>query len=241
MPFLSTLSLRRATFDIETTRIKSIISIHALLAESDTLPPHQQKRRNRISIHALLAESDSPQNTSPAGDDISIHALLAESDDFVAESAFSQRISIHALLAESDLMVPVNSNLRRNFYPRSPCGERRASHASSQSRRHFYPRSPCGERRCISRKTPVQAAFLSTLSLRRATLRCVLIRERQRVFLSTLSLRRATRPECLSGFCQAISIHALLAESDRCNWPPPLALSHFYPRSPCGERPYLDV
>ena len=34
-----------------------------------------------------------------------------------------------------------------NFYPRSPCGERRAaSRASSAWTAYFYPRSPCGER-----------------------------------------------------------------------------------------------
>ena len=56
-------------------------------------------------------------------------------------------------------------------------------------------------------------------------------------FLSTLSLRRATG---LAGKVEDainISIHALLAESDRGagadrGGPVP----HFYPRSPCGER-----
>ena len=81
-----------------------LISIHALLAESDTsgsiIPAIES-----ISIHALLAESDpellawETKNLTP----ISIHALLAESDDGleeIEESAFI--ISIHALLAESD-------------------------------------------------------------------------------------------------------------------------------------------
>ena len=37
-----------------------------------------------------------------------------------------------------------------NFYPRSPCGERRAaSRASSAWTAYFYPRSPCGERPCL--------------------------------------------------------------------------------------------
>ena len=40
-----------------------------------------------------------------------------------------------------------------NFYPRSPCGERRAaSRASSAWTAYFYPRSPCGER---LRKVPI--------------------------------------------------------------------------------------
>ena len=78
-------------------------------------------------------------------------------------------------------------------------------------------------------------------------------------FLSTLSLRRATQVKqtCRAG--TSISIHALLAESDaqknlKCQYLPIsihalLAESdigfarligvntHFYPRSPCGERP----
>ena len=35
-----------------------------------------------------------------------------------------QDISIHALLAESDSLRQLQFALRRNFYPRSPCGER---------------------------------------------------------------------------------------------------------------------
>ena len=58
-------------------------------------------------------------------------------------------------------------------------------------------------------------AFLSTLSLRRATMHA-LIFAHSVLFLSTLSLRRAT--------------------------PPPTSVSskssNFYPRSPCGERPF---
>ena len=57
-------------------------------------------------------------------------------------------------------------------------------------------------------------------------------------FLSTLSLRRATF--CV-GFClgaKAISIHALLAESDHYGRQRSAEASYFYPRSPCGERHY---
>ena len=80
-------------------------------------------------------------------------------------------------------------------------------------------------------------------------------------FLSTLSLRRATNPAVALRHANAISIHALLAESDMSFTCPPsghpqflstLSLrratcrlakivgigSHFYPRSPCGERPW---
>ena len=102
-----------------------------------------------------------------------------------------------------------------NFYPRSPCGERRwlrcwqlaardisihALLAESDSQQpdettrttYFYPRSPCGER----------------LHYDNYNLHCV-----------------------------EISIHALLAESDASQTNLPSKISDFYPRSPCGERP----
>ena len=79
-------------------------------------------------------------------------------------------------------------------------------------------------------------------------------------FLSTLSLRRATLDVTIIGRTWDISIHALLAESDRWSFSPrrlPLGflstlslrratayentkagvIMDFYPRSPCGERP----
>ena len=55
--FLSTLSLRRATLVVTAFPGSADISIHALLAESDT-PPSYKHRIHHISIHALLAESD---------------------------------------------------------------------------------------------------------------------------------------------------------------------------------------
>ena len=57
--------------------------------------------------------------------DISIHALLAESDMGVFESEHDMCISIHALLAESDQTNGSTTIPNFNFYPRSPCGERR--------------------------------------------------------------------------------------------------------------------
>ena len=79
--------------------------------------------------------------------------------------------------------------------------------------------------------------FLSTLSLRRATL-TLIIGFLGTVFLSTLSLRRATHYDNYNLHCVEISIHALLAESDLAGPSGPAFLFNFYPRSPCGERPY---
>ena len=122
------------------------------------------------------------------------------------------------------------------FYPRSPCGERHDRRVNLFRFEHFYPRSPCGERLTTTITICIAPKFLSTLSLRRATIRQSTASringnfyprspcgERQpgehhassqQEFLSTLSLRRATnaRPETRRP-C-AISIHALLAESD---------------------------
>ena len=124
--FLSTLSLRRATFGLFRLRRRNKISIHALLAESDGKGEAILPAEAGISIHALLAESDVDGPVAASADLlISIHALLAESDsrrnssDVSALSFLSTLslrratrlhplaegdpgISIHALLAESD-------------------------------------------------------------------------------------------------------------------------------------------
>ena len=153
--FLSTLSLRRATGWLQIVYCRGIISIHALLAESDRL--HRLSLiALPISIHALLAESDCRHPArcvvllyfyprSPCGERlpkrypvilgsaISIHALLAESDTWQRGSRTTYVISIHALLAESDV-PPYNLMIQqKNFYPRSPCGERPLSQSSAKS------------------------------------------------------------------------------------------------------------
>ena len=56
--FLSTLSLRRATYDTYAKVLRVNISIHALLAESDLIALFDFPIVPAISIHALLAESD---------------------------------------------------------------------------------------------------------------------------------------------------------------------------------------
>ena len=61
--FLSTLSLRRATLFYYFFALCYVISIHALLAESDNIPPDSVLIID-ISIHALLAESDRQSGSS---------------------------------------------------------------------------------------------------------------------------------------------------------------------------------
>ena len=139
---------------------------------------------------------------------------LRRATRYHAVGVLNSRISIHALLAESDLADCTKIYAFGDFYPRSPCGERRripqnhlpangisihALLAESDLRRsasiwldkYFYPRSPCGERLTMPDLGKGNIRFLSTLSLRRATA----IVSRSSIscqFLSTLSLRRAT-------------------------------------------------
>ena len=82
--------------------------------------------------------------------------------------------------------------------------------------------------------------FLSTLSLRRATADTGKHLKVIKIFLSTLSLRRATIVGGAGNNAINISIHALLAESDKPTKIGPNLVNNFYPRSPCGERPSLN-
>ena len=168
--FLSTLSLRRAT-------ISCARSASKLADFYPRSPCGERRHWSgvplvgrSISIHALLAESDENQQPSerptkdfyprsPCGErlskdwrdgpflEISIHALLAESDRYNHFYPHPKGISIHALLAESDGRRLRQTFDIENFYPRSPCGERRLYGFTNLSvAKYFYPRSPCGER-----------------------------------------------------------------------------------------------
>ena len=126
-------------------------------------------------------------------------------------------ISIHALLAESDRRTAGNSRECINFYPRSPCGERQR-----EKQAHF-----------------IMPIFLSTLSLRRATCHRWIANSQKPDFYprSPCGERRCGIYQQLDLY--RISIHALLAESDKQTRNVKEQQLYFYPRSPCGER--LDL
>ena len=205
-----------AESDLKFTRLfyDLFISIHALLAESDVLEEDFPVDSVTISIHALLAESDQAGIADVTQRLISIHALLAESDVGDTPPCCGCMISIHALLAESDCWCWEPGTVTARFL--STLSLRRATaHFAQQihavgisihallaesdvqrgprphQRGYFYPRSPCGER-------PIMVGA-GTMIL---------------PFLSTLSLRRATTGFDSGTMVPAISIHALLAESD---------------------------
>ena len=79
-----------------------IISIHALLAESD-LEQSASYNAYMISIHALLAESDvGASQGATAGDYFYPRSPCGERQSSIEEVSKYVVISIHALLAESD-------------------------------------------------------------------------------------------------------------------------------------------
>ena len=125
--FLSTLSLRRATSSSYSAYLEEGISIHALLAESDTIFPPSCGRipvfLSTLSLRrATLAGPSGPAflfnfyPRSPCGER-QLHDWPPVRDII---------ISIHALLAESDRPDEQRSSILHYFYPRSPCGERPA-------------------------------------------------------------------------------------------------------------------
>ena len=189
--FLSTLSLRRATGE-----------------------PARPVQRSNISIHALLAESDSHTFNltrfqcyfyprSPCGERLASSVVLSN----------TIKISIHALLAESDRRTFRNQQRCSNFYPRSPCGERQSPCVVMNVRRDFYPRSPCGERRCQRGPGVPDLDFYPRSP-------CGERLQRQIEFerysdISIHALLAESDAYCINDVrCIVISIHALLAESD---------------------------
>ena len=169
--FLSTLSLRRATrkpgFQPALRKFLSTLSL-----------------RRATSCRTLY--STPPRNfypRSPCGERRLWRRIPSCRSDFYPRSPCGERrpisqklhpqtfISIHALLAESDSTGDYLTANETNFYPRSPCGERPGRLPSpGQAGQDFYPRSPCGERQIPYAVSELVLEFLSTLSLRRATL-----------------------------------------------------------------------
>ena len=173
----------------------STISIHALLAESDDADRAALCERciflSTLSLRrATLAEVKMRRDTL-----ISIHALLAESDHKYPRGRYGPgRISIHALLAESDASLEAYMRALSQISIHALLAESDTWEFLSQS---------------------MTCAFLSTLSLRRATLYGLCLPPVGKTFLSTLSLRRATEQSSSYNAYLEISIHALLAESDQ--------------------------
>ena len=124
VPFLSTLSLRRAT------RLPTALRT-----------PHQR------FLSTLSLRRATPITFRHCTTYLFLSTLsLRRATGQATNTHQGQQISIHALLAESDWSGNQHPSGTTNFYPRSPCGERPVSNRKPVQRRDFYPRSPCGER-----------------------------------------------------------------------------------------------
>ena len=206
--------MRRATQAKSLKIAPQGISIHALLAESDAslwvclrlalrfLSTLSLRRATYyqdkfspppdISIHALLAESDTILKVYGYGDNKFLSTLSLRRATLNRTSPLTSRaISIHALLAESDGfcdLEPIRNNISIH-----------ALLAESDKLIHMLNR-PDGK-------------FLSTLSLRRAT-----VRRRRKLIL-------------IINFYPRSPCGERLQKAGKCNHN-----KDFYPRSPCGER-----
>ena len=196
-----------------------------------------------ISIHALLAESDGKANKL-AGQKLVFLSTLSLRRATVHYDNYNLHcvISIHALLAESDTIFLSIHREKQNISIHALLAESDASRTGQ----------------FVSIR-----AFLSTLSLRRATQVFQRIAKPFRIsihallaesdvegdqffyyankFLSTLSLRRATLagpsgPAFLYNFYPRSPCGERLAGPSG-----PAFLYNFYPRSPCGERPCITI
>ena len=193
-----------------------VISIHALLAESDliimlyntssliflsTLSLRRATGRTaKQTTYFFYFYPRSPCGERPWGcsacyldNIISIHALLAESDQVCICMVYynCKFLSTLSLRRATVTVLGIQHRVGISIH---------ALLAESDGIMVF-----CG---------PQGSGFLSTLSLRRAT-GFVAGNWRPVIFLSTLSLRRATTWARGSRVTYVISIHALLAESDR--------------------------
>ena len=218
--FLSTLSLRRATQNVPLTET-AVCDFYPRSPcgerrNSPHIPRKSQKFLSTLSLRrATLRIAGISASSAPFLSTLSLRRATSRSSSiYWQKESFLSTLSLRRATSSEKTL----KRKGQNFYPRSPCGERPSKCAPiSSSNSNFYPRSPCGERR--KQITPRQIT---------------------RRFLSTLSLRRATMPFFREGYKIKISIHALLAESDDSRRKAVLARDDFYPRSPCGER-HLQV
>ena len=146
-----------------------------------------------ISIHALLAESDRCLSAfiRPCGKFLSTLSLR-RATGFIPLLLIATGFLSTLSLRRATVHTAAPSFWYVHFYPRSPCGERLGVQAFQSTPWYFYPRSPCGER-------PTVACHCRALNYFYPRSPCG---ERHNIIF------HGSDP-------LLISIHALLAESDR--------------------------
>ena len=150
-----------------------------------------------------------------AARDISIHALLAESDQDKFSIPPAQKISIHALLAESDHIYthPVGVLITISIH---------ALLAESDfSGTAWVQEFPISIHALLAESDSLFCHCWNSFGI---SIHALLAES------DTQKRHIQKRPK--------ISIHALLAESDAIRICQIIPIIYFYPRSPCGERPF---
>ena len=193
LKFLSTLSLRRAT-PIGSTDICVACDFYPRSPCGERQRSIRCHAKNlTISIHALLAESDAPM------------AFIA-----AQRSRFLSTLSLRRATKKGS----GKSTTLTNFYPRSPCGERPPLADGAEPHAAISIHALLAESDILLQKENHRPeisihALLAESDFGVVGQDCV-----DALFLSTLSLRRATPVRRCSWQTVPISIHALLAESD---------------------------
>ena len=145
--FLSTLSLRRATWSSPRATMRTWKFLSTLSLRRATVCSSSVCTSSTISIHALLAESDhSPYRyKTDCCEFLSTLSLRRATTDMrhrLIKFGFLSTLS----LRRATVKFSISGSAINDFYPRSPCGERRAEASPFPLSLYFYPRSPCGER-----------------------------------------------------------------------------------------------
>ena len=168
-----------------------------------------------ISIHALLAESDVVDSLKLADTMLFLSTLSLRRATPTATGDDKDNIFLSTLsLRRATVTTLEGAGSARDFYPRSPCGERRQRHWLDNTRRTISIHALLAESDKLFQVLFWQSMqFLSTLSLRRATPPPRRFRQRNQYFYprSPCGERLLQRSESAQGH-------------------------NFYPRSPCGER-----
>ena len=168
-----------------------MVSIHALLAESDARmgvlrkqlicfnprPPCGERRPSDLDARGVNRFQSTPSLRRATNkyfqkyfcSSVSIHALLAESDHCAGLARSRMQVSIHALLAESDLAILYQlTDLLVSIHALLAESDRLPLRMRPMPC-SFNPRPPCGERRPFDGEAHGRTWFQSTPSLRRAT------------------------------------------------------------------------
>ena len=145
------------------------------------------------------------------------------------------KVSIHAPRAGRDLRAEGQTDGRRGFNPRAPCGARRHPLRELPRHRRFNPRAPCGARLSSELILTTQNGFnpRAPCGARHNSLQMCCIHA---VFQSTRPVRGATFQGTQGRANVIVSIHAPRAGRDRDHADLQRSAARFNPRAPCGAR-----